>query len=429
MITFTSASKEAAAGAASEEAAVDATKRQLKKKLASAACALLGSAPLAQAGTFEGWDFDTSVLHYHESDGRVSAIEPVINVRRTFSENRSLNLKVTLDSLTGATPNGAIKSTVPQTFTRPSGAETYTVPAGETPLDDTFHDTRIAINTAWTQPINRLSLITVGVNFSQEYDFTSMGGNVIYSRDFNDRNTTLTLGGAVELDTVKPEGGIPTPLAAMVGSGVTQPRGASDDTKKVLDGMIGVTQVINARTLTQLNYSMSRSNGYLTDPFKILTVLDSATGLPQSYIYENRPDSRTKHALYWLLRRRLARDVVSGSYRYFTDDWGVKSHTVDTTYHWKLGQKWFLEPHLRFYKQSEADFYRESLQSTAAIPREVTADYRLADYKGYTVGLKYGYKFENETLLTLRAEYYLTKGKSSYYPDMKATIFQIQYSF
>jgi hypothetical protein len=420
---------------------VAATNPQLKKQLAAAACTLLGSVPLASAGTFEGWDVDTSILHYHESDGRVSAIEPVIHIRRAFAGDRALNLKLTLDSLTGATPNGALPSTVPQTFTRPSGGEAYTVPTGQTPLDDTFHDTRVALNASWQQPISRLSLLSFGVNYSTEYDFVSMGGNVQLARDFNDRNTTLNLGLSMENDAINPEGGVPISFAAMTAPGTPQPRQGDSEKKTVVDALIGVTQVIDAKTIAQLNYSLSRSNGYLSDPYKLLSVTDPSTGLPQRYVYEHRPDTRLKHAIYGLLRRHLRRDIVSGSYRFFIDDWGIRSHTVDFNYRWKPSARWWLEPHVRFYDQSKADFYRLQLENGAPLPAEASADYRLGAFKGYTVGLQWGWTFKNETELILKAEYYTTRGQTNpgevfgpqrgleLYPDLKATIFQIQYRF
>lgn len=396
---------------------------------------------MAAAGTFEGWDMETAVLYYQEAEGRVSAIEPVINIRRAFAGNRLLNLKFTLDALTGATPNGALPSTTPQTFTRPSGNDSFTVQSGEIPLDDTFRDTRIAVNGSWQQPLGRLSLLTLGANVSKEYDFLSTGGSAMLSRDFNDRNTTLTLGLSTEMDSIDPVGGVPIPFAPMAPAGAPQPRMGGSESKSVVDGMLGVTQVINAKTLTQLNYSLSHSNGYLNDPYKVLSVVDPNTGATLRNVYEDRPDTRSKHALYWLLRRHLQRDIVSGSYRYFFDDWGIRSHTIDMNYHWKPSERWWLEPHVRFYSQSEADFYRLYLIDGIALPKEASADYRLASFNGFTFGFKFGWMFKNESSLILKLEYYTSQGDSNpaeafgvmrgldLYPDLKATMFQVQYKF
>ena len=416
-------------------------KRNLKRALSSATCALLGSVPAAHAGKLDLWDIDTGVLYYTEADGRVTAIEPVIELRRRFKEGREASLKFTLDALTGATPSGATASNVPQTFTRPSGNDSYTVQPGEIPLDDTFRDTRVAVNGTWKQPLNRLTLLTLGANVSKEYDFLSTAGSAQISRDFNQKNTTLTAGVSAEFDQVDPVGGVPIPFAAMAPAGNPQPREGSGESKQVLDALLGVTQVVNRRTLMQFNYSLSRASGYLTDPYKILSRVDPITGATVDYVYENRPDSRLKHAFYWLTRYHLGRDVASASYRYFFDDWGVKSHTLDLNYNWKISDRQHLEPQFRFYSQSAADFYRVNLFSGEPLPSEASADYRLAKFNGFTYGLKWGWLFRNESELLLRIAYYQQIGDSSpdsavgiqngldLYPDLKATMFQVQYRF
>lgn len=412
------------------------------KKLSSAVCALLGVVPAAKAEQADkSWTVDTSVLHYSEADGRVQAIEPVIDFKKQFKEGREANVKLTLDVLTGATPNGATATNVPQTFTRPSGSGSYTVQPGDIPLDDTFHDTRVALNGSWKQPLGRLSLLTLGANMSKEYDFLSTGLSAQISRDFNQKNTTLMFGLSSEMDQIDPVGGVPVPFASMAAAGQPQPRQGAGENKTVLDAILGVTQVISRRTLMQLNYSLSSANGYLNDPYKLLSRINRTTGVTVDNVYENRPDSRTKHAIYWLTRTHLTRDVLSLSYRYFFDDWGITSHTVDMNYNWKFTQNHYLEPRIRFYTQSEADFFRVNLLSGDPLPTEASADYRLSKFNGLTYGLKWGWNLKNGRAFIVRVEYYTQVGDSSpdsaigiqrgldLYPDLKATIVQVQYRF
>jgi hypothetical protein len=80
----------------------------------------------------------------------VSAGEAIFNAKKTFTNDEILNLKVTIDALTGASASGAVAQPDVQTFTRPSGQGQYTIAAGDTPLDDTFHDTRVQFNGQWT---------------------------------------------------------------------------------------------------------------------------------------------------------------------------------------------------------------------------------------------------------------------------------------
>jgi len=95
------------------------------------------------------------------------------------------------------------------------------------------------------------------------------------------------------VDSLNPEGDIPIPLASMPPAGGTQPRDGGSETKDVVDIMLDIMQVINARTVMRFNVGMSQSSGYLNDPFKILSIVD-ANGRPVDYIYESRDDSRTK---------------------------------------------------------------------------------------------------------------------------------------
>src|SRR5690606_26355842 len=107
-------------------------------------------------------------------------------------------------------------------------------------------------------------------------------------------------------------------------------RDGSSDSKQIFDLLFGVTQVIDRNTLMQFNYSLSSSSGYLTDPYKVVSVIDDAAGanyggnyadgLGNVYLYEERPDARLKHALFWQGKRQLQNgDIVDLSYRFMFD--------------------------------------------------------------------------------------------------------------
>ncbi|HEX9852196.1 MAG TPA: DUF3570 domain-containing protein, partial [Woeseiaceae bacterium] len=195
--------------------------RSIAASLATAACSLLGSSAVSpvQAQEEPGWDFNTALLYYGESDDRVQDISLNVLARRTFVDDRILTLGLVADSLTGATPSGALPFDGPQTYTRPSGKATYTTAANEIPLDDSFLDTRVALTAGWQQPFARLYSVNAGVSASKEYDYVHLGANVGLARDFNKRNTTLSLGFAYAQDSLEPEGGAPLPLSAMLNVG------------------------------------------------------------------------------------------------------------------------------------------------------------------------------------------------------------------
>lgn len=424
--------------------------RRIGTPLAAATCALLGQAPgEVHAQELLPWDIDTSLLIYSESDGRVRDTSLNARVRKELREERFLDLTLAIDSLTGASPSGATPAATVQTLTNPSGNAQFSVGAGAQALDPSFLDTRTALSASWEMPIKRLSLLSVGATLSDEYDYSHTGINARLARDFNNRNTTLSFGVALANDTIDPVGGSPVPLAPMLGLGnLANKRG--NQSKDVTDFLLGVTQVLNRHTIVQLNYSLSQADGYLTDPYKVLSVVDPVTGDPVAgplgsginrYLYESRPDARDKQSLYGLLKRDLSGDVLEASYRYMTDDWGVDSHTLELRYRWSFGAKRYLQPHVRFYRQTAADFYRTVLFDGQALPAHATADHRLGEFDGLTLGLKYGQATVRGGEWSTRIEYYTQTGSPSpgssvgalasydLYPDLNALIAQFSYKF
>ena len=428
--------------------------KDISARMSLATCTLLQvTSPSAQAEETE-WDIDTAILFYSESDSRVSAVEPAIYAGRELADDERIDMRLVIDVLTGASPNGAHASSVAQTFTTPSGRKSYTAEPGETPLDDTFRDTRVAFGVDWEMGLDRLSRLTLGGNFSKEYDYLSLGGSATYTRDFNDRNTTLTTAVAFNLDVIEPEGGIPSVLQPMVNEDFIRNRDGTDDDKTITDFMVGVTQVISRQTIMQLNLSLGQTDGYQNDPFKIVSVIDPVTGLPANgsffdtattgnlpYLYESRPDSRDRTVLFFKTVHHLDEDVIHFSYRYYDDDWGINSNTFDLRYRYELEDS-YLQPHIRFYTQDAADFYRHNLQlgtdvdpvSGQASIDYVSHDYRLAKSETTTIGLKYGIPLDNNSEFSVRGEVItqtvddgsVPVGEET--PDLDAFVFQINYS-
>ena len=425
--------------------------KKIKGQMAIATCALLqvGSPTVNAAET--DWDVDTSFLIYSESDGRVSAFEPAVRAEIALAEDEYFNVQVVVDALTGATPNGAHKSTVVQTFTNPSGNGSYTVQPGELPLSQTFKDTRLALTAEWDKPVNRESSVLMGATLSHEIDYTSLGVSATYKHDLNNKNTTLTAGIATTADVIMPIGKIPVGLNPMRSGGSDQQRAGADDTKNSLDLIVGVTQVLSRKTLLQLNYTHGTSSGYHNDYNNVVTVLDPGTNEPLvggwlgvddlPYLFEKRPDSRSKNILFVKGVHHLTEDVINLSYRYYSDDWGIKSHTLDLKYRYQLSDS-YLQPHVRYYTQSAADFYTHDLVQGVDVDGAgnvlvdyASNDYRLAESETITMGLKYGMPMGDDSEISIRGEMItqtVTDGTAlagQETPDLNAIVLQVNYSF
>ncbi|MEJ6560097.1 MAG: DUF3570 domain-containing protein [Akkermansiaceae bacterium] len=389
--------------------------------LATATVTVLGTglseAQLGEADLL-GTDFKGSLLYYTESD-RVTAIEAIIEGQYRLSQIDTLGVKLVVDSLTGASASGAVASDFDQTFTTPSGNGTYVTRAGETPLDTSFLDTRYSLSPTWTRQWDANYETVLGANISKEYDYFSLSANALVNYTTNDRNRTYSAGFTIAQDSIDPEGGLPIAFGIMRNQGGLQPRLTGDEDKTTLDLLLGLTQVIDEKSLFQINYSLSSSDGYHSDPYKFLSVIgadgrpvieDPATGLSR-VLYENRPDSRLKHSIFAKYKRDFSGDVLDASYRFMFDDWGINSHTLDLKYKFRINDTSYLQPHLRYYMQSEADFYQPFIISgsepvagdTATF---ASADYRLGELSGFTAGLEYG-RDNVDRPWSIAVEYYL----------------------
>ncbi len=400
------------------------------------ACGLLGVTGSAARAT----EIRTAVLGYTEPD-RVSALEMIGDVSHEFANGRTANFRLVYDALSGASANGAVPASTSQTFTSPSGEGTYVTPAGETPLDPSFRDTRVAVSGGGSTPLGRMSTLAAGLYMSTEHDYTSLGANASLSRDFNKRNTTVAVRASYFDDTISPEGGRPDPLSVMPPADTDKARLPGDGSKQIFDFGLGVTQVIDQRTVFYAGYTFSDVSGYQTDPYKLLSSVDGVTGDPVEYLYEGRPDARTKHILYTRLVRAIGRTNLHLSYRYMNDDWGIASHTLEARWRLNFAGGSYVEPRLRWYDQGKADFYRRWLVDGEASPGFASADYRLGDMTDWTFGLLYGRPLGEGRELTVRAEYFMQTGEShpaeafgslrehDLFPTVDAFIVQVGFNF
>ncbi len=404
---------------------------------------------------------DSAVLFYQEAGGRVQATEPVVSVTMNDDSGNSINVKLTADTLTGATPNGAAPWTGTQTFITPvktAGVQTtttsasgnkvlvtvpgtnikaaqYTADPNTLPVDHGFRDQRYAVDLNYSVAVDNVSRFTIGGNLSTEHDYSSLSGNFGVSRDLNDRNTTISAAVSVEMDTSKPYFGTPEPMTAM--SGATK---GGNRTKTVVDAVFGVSQVVNRYWLAQLDYNIDQVSGYQTDPYRIISVVSGTTGAPVRYLYESRPTSRLRQSLYFGNKIALGPTVADASMRVYHDSWGINSLTLDVAERVPVTRWMYVEPHLRYYSQTKANFFHDYLVSGQALPAFASSDSRLGKFTATTVGLKVGVHMGPGELYA-RAESYDQKGTShpagapgalaqeNLFSGVKATSVVLGYSF
>lgn len=404
--------------------------KTIQHKLALATCALLSGT--AGAAVENDWVLDTSYLRYQEGDDRISVNKFVADVQGRVSNSNEASVRLVHDTISGASPTGAAAPAGEQvTFTSASGDSGFSTGDSGGTLAD-VEDTRLAVDGEWRHEHQRGFSSIWGAALSNENDYESAGLSLNLEKDAHGGLTTFSTGIATTRDDIyrSGDGATPDPLSEL-GDGATFGKGHRNTT----DFMAGVSRILNKRTVAQVNLTYSFSQGYHTDPYKVVSALDGDGNVVNTY-YESRPDERTRTALYGKLAHELSDNrALHLAYRYYTDDWDIGSHTVDLKLRQTFRGGQYIEPHLRYYTQSAAGFYTPFLSVddniAVQLPEDgfASADYRLDEFQSYTAGIKYGRPIGTAGKLRLRAEYLNQAFSSAYYDQNDAVIVQASYLY
>jgi hypothetical protein len=332
--------------------------------------------------------------------------------------------------MSGPTPSGAVKKSN-LTYTGASGGS---VSSGATTSSlAKFDDTRAAFAVSWNHEFDRLNSINYNGAVSIENDYRSFSGGATYKKSTADRALEFSFGAAGTTDNVFIVGTKSTPVPL---SEVSKALSYGDGTKNTVDLIAGLTYVINRRTVGQINLAGSSVKGYLNDPYKVFSIVD-ANGIEYNQYYESRPNSRRRTSLTFNLNHELypSNNILNLSYRYYKDDWEVKSHTLDMLYRINLSDKTHLVPHFRFYTQTHAYFYGNAFVRDPAsptplslsLPEYFSADYRLDDMQSLTGGVTLGQYLAGDGHLRTRIEYIHQSFNHAEYNTNNAWVFQMSF--
>lgn len=403
--------------------------KHIRNKLSIASCTLLSQSALAATEIDNAWETDTSILYYSE-DERVDVTKLIATVKGELSDSDGASIKAILDTMSGATPTGAVKQSTPS-FTGASGGG---ISAGaSTAALARFDDTRAAMSVDWKHTHDRTMNILYNGAVSIENDYRSYSIGATLEKETESRSDKFTLGLAFTMDEVfrVGENATPAPLT-LVSDGIFFGEGEKD----TIDAIVGLTHIINRRTIGQLNLTYGSTQGYLSDPYKVFSVIGNSGAEVEQYT-EKRPGSRSRIILAANLNHQTypANNIINASYRYYTDDWEVDSHTLSFSYNYKFGGAHFIEPSVRLYTQTKAYFYKNSITNDPAdliptvsiLPEYVSADYRLDDMSSYTIGATYGFSTSSDGKLRARLAFIHQTFDASEFDTNDAIVAQLSY--
>jgi hypothetical protein len=305
-----------------------------------------------KAGAADVGEIGFTLLSYKER-GLMKITEPVLWGRAQFLDAWEVQASAAIDIISGASP---------QLVSNASGRPVQTITGAS------VNDRRNTGDVKVTRRFGDFSL-SASRALSKEDDYRSKAFGIEARADLNQRNTTLTAGFGKSADRV---GSSDNPT-------LDQPR----DTKEYL---AGITQVLSPTMLVSSTVAWSRGKGWYNDPYK-LTFTFFASG-PPLLVADVRPDHRNSVA--WLTRLRAHVPSLGGTlqadYRYFSDDWGIRAHTLEVAWQQSLGARWSVRPALRYYTQDAADFYSPVVTRPPAAVH--SSDQRLAAFGGLSPSVR-----------------------------------------
>ena len=226
------------------------------------------------------------------------------------------------------------------------------------------------------------------VGYSEENDYRATYVNLSGSRNFNNDLTTVTLGFSHSADDIFPND---AELFNRV----------RNEDKRATSAAVSLSQVINRVTTFQTALSITEQSGFLSDPYKL---------------QDARPDNKTQIAFSNSLRYFFieADGALQANYRYYHDDFGISSHTLDLSWFQNINRSFQVAPMLRYYSQSAADFYTNIDDFTKPLTEPQSSDYRLSAFGAFSGGINLIADFGDWTA-TFTAERYVANEKYSVY--------------
>jgi hypothetical protein len=140
------------------------------------------------------------------------------------------------------------------------------------------------------------------------------------------------------------------------------------------------SQIINTRLQGALLLDLVAQNGYLGLPFHRVYMGDGKDTI------ENLPSSRFKLPIGVRLNYFLGdRIVLRGYYRFYIDDWGIRSHTASLEVPVKITPFFSVAPFYRYYIQTASTWFAPFGQHTEQ-DQYYTSNYALAGFTSHYFG-------------------------------------------
>ncbi|MBO0590108.1 DUF3570 domain-containing protein [Cellulophaga sp. E16_2] len=249
---------------------------------------------------------------------------------------------------------------------------------------------------------DRNKVWTANAYLSSEYDYSSIGFGGGYAQLFNEKNTEITASAKVYFDTWKPQ--YPIELRdgffddRVIGNGTYAPNFTAfeSENRNSYSLSLGFSQILSKRVQGSVFLDLVAQDGLLSTPFQRVYFSDVDDFFIQDFQLaddvERLPNTRFKIPIGGRLNYFINDYLILRSYyRFYSDDWGIKSHTASLELPIKISSLFTVYPTYRYYTQTAADYFYAKEEATSGLDY-YTSDYDLSKFNAHQYGFGIRYK-------------------------------------
>ena len=258
--------------------------------------------------------------------------------------------------------------------------------------------TRIYPSVDWTtENTKKGSSFGLGAYYSGEYNYHSLGADLHFSQKTADRNGEFSAklqGYFDRVSLIYPSEFVPkattTGTVVTSASGTTS-TGYSDNKVNIptsprttLSASLAYSQMITSRLQVALLGDVVTQHGFLSLPFHRVYFNTGKDTI------ERLPSSRIKIPVGLRLNYFIGDNIIIRSYyRYYADNWGVRSNTASLEVPYKVTPFFSISPFYRYYNQSAARYFAP-YEVHSPTDQFFTSNYEYAKFQAsfYGVGIR-----------------------------------------
>jgi len=220
--------------------------------------------------------------------------------------------------------------------------------------------------------------LNLAASFSNEPDYLSYGGGGGFSKDFDEKNWTLSFGFGYSHDTIGRHG---TPFSVF--------------SREVNRGSFqgGLAWVVNPTTLAGIVADVVVENGDQSKPYRYIPMFapsvaaQAPLGASLDWVTANRlperpleqlPLTRRRFALSLRLAHRFDFSTLKLDERLYLDTWALFASTTDARWTFDVGKRFSFGPHARFHVQKGVAFWQRAYAAAPA-PQWNLPEFRTGD--------------------------------------------------